>query len=357
MLKRSLRRGFTLIELLVVIAIIAILVGLLLPAVQKVRDAANRMKCQNNLKQIGIALHSYHDANNAFPPAHDNRERPYSTAPSNTPARRVYGYYPYWSWMARILPYIEQENVFKAADKFAHLGDPPKSTGPFHWWPWGDFWADWATTGGTNPALGINMPIYSCPGDSRTLQALNVPLTNTGRGAPVAFTAYLGVAGVDDLPHFGAAGPRFNGIITPNYATSTQGIINKVRIADITDGTSNTLMVGERPPSKDLFYGWWFAGAGYDGLGIGDVILGARSLEYASTILDGDTGTLCPVIVGHRSGSVNYDCDQMHFWSFHSQGGNFLRGDGSVTFLSYNADVVLPQLSTKNGGEVVQENY
>src|SRR5262249_25144573 len=114
------RVGFTLIELLVVIAIIAILIGLLLPAVQKVRGAAARIQCANNLKQMGLALHNYHDVNQRFPPALNNSERPTT------------GYYPYWSWMARIMPYYEQDNLYKQADAWAHTGP-----GSYPWWPWG----------------------------------------------------------------------------------------------------------------------------------------------------------------------------------------------------------------------------
>jgi prepilin-type N-terminal cleavage/methylation domain-containing protein/prepilin-type processing-associated H-X9-DG protein len=324
---RSDRRAFTLIELLVVIAIIAILIGLLLPAVQKVRDAAARVQCQNNLHQIGLALHNYHDVNGAFPPALDT----------------TVGRYWYWSWLARALNFVEGDNLYRLSDAFAMKGDGVKFTYPRPAHPWNP-WGDWSISTGpvstANPALGTEVKLFACPADSRTLAAQQVP-TGVGSSywAQLCFTAYLGVGGTDGSY---ASSANQNGII---YVKS------KVRMADITDGTSNTLMVGERPPSKDLEYGWWFAGAGYDNSGVGDVVLGARDLRYAQAL-----GCKPPANwVGLRAGNLNQQCDQSHFWSLHSGGANFLFGDGSIHFLSYGADAVLPALATRNGGEVVAD--
>jgi prepilin-type N-terminal cleavage/methylation domain-containing protein len=311
MVRTHRRPGFTLIELLVVIAIIAILIGLLLPAVQKVREAATRTRCANNLHQIGLALHKYNDENGMLPPGVSD--------PSGTAT-------PYWSWMALILPNVEQDNLYRQATAFA---TPPSFT-TFNFWPWGGFWLSPQTP--ANPALGQVVPTYFCPADVRVYTT--IPGSQWGGVGNVAFTSYVGVSSGTSA----------------DFSTADQsGILyykSQTRILDIKDGTSNTLLVGERPPSQDLFYGWWFAGAGWDGSGSGDVVLGARETAYAASLG-------CPsTSVGFQPGTLSNPCDQMHFWSMHSGGGNFLKADASVHYLAYSANSFLPALTTRAGGEV-----
>jgi prepilin-type processing-associated H-X9-DG protein len=291
-----------------------------------VRNAAAKMRCQNNLKQIGLALHQVADQQGRLPPAHDNCARRQGVL-ANTPCTPLQVGYSgtvdprwYWSWMALALQYYEQDNLYRIAEEFAKTQDRP-----------------WGSSNGVNqnPALDTVLPIFQCQADTRTLKS------QTAQGIRVALASYLGVSGIrGDI-----VGGR-EGILTVN---------RRLKLAEIKDGLSSTMMVGERPPSKDLVYGWWFAGAGYDntnGSGTGDVVLGAREVGYAGSI-NGNNGFACPTTkVGLQIGNLNDPCDQAHFWSLHPGGTNALFGDGSVRFLTYGADSILPALTTRSAGDV-----
>jgi prepilin-type N-terminal cleavage/methylation domain-containing protein/prepilin-type processing-associated H-X9-DG protein len=322
MRRHSYRTAFTLVELLVVIAIIAILIGLLLPAVQKTREAAARIKCQNNLHQIVLATHNYHDVNGKLPAGvYRSGGNP-----------RLF---EYWSWLALIMPFMEQDNLYKQADVYQRTGDYYLTgTPPYYWWPWGGFWAGGPAP---NPALGVVIKNYVCPSDPRQLLAWNDTADFPFPPSWVAFTSYLGSASsangdFTDYTDQGLQGPLF-------YRSS-------LSLVQITDGTSNTILCGERPPSKDLEYGWWFAGAGWDGSGVGDVVMGARAVQYASALG-------CSQSYAHfQQGNVNNTCDQVHWWSMHTGGANFAMCDGSARWVTYSADNVLPAMSSRGGGEV-----
>jgi type II secretory pathway pseudopilin PulG len=211
-----------LIELLVVIAIIGVLVGLLVPAVQKVREAAARMKCENNLRQIGIALHSYHDANHFFPSGYVDR----NTNPASTPDNDQG---PGWGWASFLLPYVEQEPLFKQIDFTQPVGM------------------------GSNGAVSQKpLDIYTCPSDP--YQQL-VPVYDSTFTSPIAYVAhgnYVGCSGWVEC--FNGAGGNYqsgvgnDGLPGP-VGSAGNGVFYRnshSRIASVTDGLSQTIFVGER---------------------------------------------------------------------------------------------------------------
>jgi len=312
------RKAFTLIELLVVIAIIAILIGLLLPAVQKVREAAARTQCINNLKQMGLGLHNYNDTYGQLP----NGNHGWGTQePVNSPP-----FEGSWSWQAYILPFMEQDNAAKQAKTFAYGG----GSNYYSWY---------------NPTTSLGMKIYTCPSDSRGVlvvggAAIGLP------GHDQGLTMYLGNSGTT--------------------ATARDGVLyekSKVKLNQITDGTSNTFLVGERPPNTDMNFGWWFAAYGYDGLGNGDCIMTSNDLaianyfaSYAGTCPGGSAANQAVNKIGLQPGNVQNSCDGSHYWSFHPGGALFLMGDGSSRFVAYSNNGVIPAMSTRAGGEVATFN-
>jgi prepilin-type N-terminal cleavage/methylation domain-containing protein/prepilin-type processing-associated H-X9-DG protein len=290
MARTSKRPGFTVIELLVVIGIIAALLALIFPAIQRIRATADQLRCANNMRQIGIALHLYHGDRRALPPGCSYKN---GTDP-----------YPHMAWCTRILPYLEQDAAWQTADReFRRVSfflGPPVHT-----------------------SLAKEMTIFVCPTDGRR--------SGDAGGFVVGFTHYLGVGGLNQ-----------------NTRDGVLFLDSNVRLTDIRDGASNTLMVGERPPSAKNDLGWWYAGWGQNKNGSGDSVLGVRELcNYINA-------QGCPPgPYSFRRGDLQNQCDAFHFWSLHPGGANFLFADATVRFLSYAADAVLPALATRNGGEPV----
>jgi prepilin-type N-terminal cleavage/methylation domain-containing protein/prepilin-type processing-associated H-X9-DG protein len=293
----SLRRGFTLIELLVTIGIIASLIGLLIPAVQKVRHTAARLQCQNNLKQMSLASHHYESANHVLPQG-------IATTPVSQQTLSMH---------VSLLPYLDQASVYRQAEidcanmPITHIAPP-------------------------HVGLRTLIPGYQCPSDSRQTWLHRTSSTSV----VVALTGYLAVSGV------GKEGTT-TGVSYTGSNTKT---------SDISDGTSNTLYIGERPPTPDNECGWWYS---ISTVSVGGPVLSVSSLRgFADGSVNLPDYLSCPMgPYAYTRGDVNNICSANHFWSLHPGGSNFAFCDGSVRFLSYSADAILPALATRAGGETV----
>ena len=355
-----LRFGFTLIELLVVIAIIAVLVGLLLPAVQKVREAANRMSCSDNLKQIGLALHNYHDVNGSFPAAWKRLPQPDGGVPANytlpspldptTPNPPFVG--P--AVFVLILPYLEQSNVYNQININKSFFNP-------------------ANMPPGNPAYSTAIKTYLCP-SSPGVPAVDysAELINSfgNFGVTVNYPPGLIFGRTDYAPDAGMEAdlPGIN--ISAGASILVQPPARPVRLTDIPDGTSNTLMVNEdsgRPAwygSKGIVTSAGSYQAGPNGPAPQGGGAWADPLNYIATNGSDPSGSGIAAGGGFLGippapwSCANGCSNDSEIFAFHTGGSNALFGDGSVRFLMNGLTMNQMQaLLSRAGGEVINFDY
>jgi prepilin-type N-terminal cleavage/methylation domain-containing protein/prepilin-type processing-associated H-X9-DG protein len=330
-MKRLSRPAFTLIELLVVIAIIGILMGLLLPAVQKIRESAARTKCTNNLKQIGLALHGYHDTWSMFPPGYvdDNKD------PTSTPDNDLG---PGWGWASFILPYLERNDIYSQIDFTKGVDDMANST-----------------------LVNLPLTIFQCPSDD---QQQNWPVYDssfTGPFLTLAHGNYVGCNGWVEV--FNGAGGNYQGGSGQDGLTGSLGLAgdglfyrnSQNNIAAVTDGLSNTIIAGER--SSNHSPSTWTGSVAGGRCPAWMASPPAYSPPPSPAYDNADFGEAYILAHGNATHLPSADFpiyDPDTFYSMHTPGGaNFLFGDGSVHyFTSYINPNTYQYLCTIAGGEV-----
>lgn len=302
--------GFTLIELLVVIAIIAVLIALLLPAVQQAREAARRSQCKNNMKQLGLALHNYHDTANSFPISLYGGYGDTANVGGYTQTSRS------WGWPVRLLPYLDQAPLYMVCNP------------------------------GSNTILASGqmatvVPVFVCPSDPTGSREVENTVYITG-SLVCAVSNYKGVMGSDW--DWGAYTNNVTG--PPDAYCVNNGLLYTLdyrdykKISRITDGASNTMAVGETVCNRN------FATDGGNGPG-NNWMNAATTCASAAVPMNSFTS--------NSTTSVPWD-QRVSFGSAHVGGAHFLMGDGAVRFLSTNISLVTYRaLATTSGGEVVGE--
>lgn len=333
-LKRSSHNGFTLIELLVVIAIIAVLVALLLPAVQQAREAARRSQCKNNLKQLGLALHNYHETHNLFPPGYVDGRGSSATIPAFT---------AHWTWTAFLLPFVDQAPLYS----LINVGNITPNQA--------------VADSNRRTSMQVPLQMFRCPSDPGPAQTSNRRVRSnpaTESQVEIPITNYLASNDVTRLRQLRSKNP-VNGSTTVggDGALGAFWRDSNLRFRDITDGSSNTILIGERSYYLGTFEMW----AGVLHATVGNSTTGPNETASDIGLVSAFSCIRHPINPGPAAGAERPLC----YSSQHTGGAHFLLADGAVRFISENisthtnvsADVgsTLARLIAIQDGQVIGE--